>query len=958
MQIGEKVKTKLYANKGTGTIIGFNELFDETYIEILFNDGTKVSTLKQDIIAEHSLLNRLQNADIDSPQAFIARNMILRLEANISENRVITSANYKIQPLPHQILTVHFIMNRFQPRCLIADEVGLGKTIEAILLYQEYKLRKIVRRILIVVPSGLLNQWHEELLSKFDEQFITYNREFVKTLKQSYGKETNVWTFHDKILVSLDFIKPLKESSLLDKDESQRRQWHNRHIFKDLAEAGFDMVIFDEAHKLSKRIDGFESARFKLGERLSRSIPVFLLLTATPHQGDEDMFVNLMRLVDPVMFADKKNLSPELVKEVSVRNKKRAVVDFNGKRIFKHRITSMIEICRNRQENLDELELYEFVTEYTEKYYNLAKRKNNQIQILLMILYQRILSSSSFAILETMKRRKAFLEKGSTEIENLKKFFSDNDESDETDPKVILSGQTAENTEELTEEKLFVDKCIDLAQKLTDTHADKKFARLIEIIDEIKKRENKIDLKFIIFTEFRATQEAIIAYLQKFGYSCAYIHGSLSRDERMAQVEMFRKQGQIMVSTDAGGEGINLQFCYCMINFDLPWNPARLEQRIGRIDRIGQEHNALIFNFHLTDTVEDRVRKILEDKLEIIKEQFGDDKYADVINLLQDEFSFDRIYIDAIRLKKRENEKLDDTAQKIYERAALLLEKDELLVPFSRFEQDASQYLNTQVNEIIENLVLNFLKYKNIEIHRYKEQPRLCYFANPFYRQVYKKDTGPGTYRNVSFDNTFSFSSQNIEFFNLEHPFVNTLRKKIANSQSFGTAAAMRLSVNKFSGVKGIWFIYKLMIYNNLDKEKTAMISVFMEDEDFCNKRISTWLENYMIADIEIVQNFSCSLNLDLYEKPALKQAGKKASDIFTAAKITWLEEIANYETRAEEYFRFRENAVKNIQVENIRTSKIKSLLMERKKEINRFQLMKNIVPKLELYQAAFLEFV
>ena len=565
--------------------------------------------------------------------------MILRLDANLSENKVITSTNYKIQPLPHQILTVHFIMNRFQPRGIIADEVGLGKTIEAILLYQEYKLRKIVKRVLIVVPSGLITQWHEELLSKFNEQFVIYNSGFVKTLKQSYGKETNVWKLHDKIIVSMDFIKPLKVSSLLDRDEKNRREWHNQHIFKDLIAADFDMLVFDEAHKLSKRGDGHESARFKLGERLSQSIPVFLLLTATPHQGDEDMFINLLRLVDPVIFTDKKALTPDLVKEVTVRNKKRAVVDFNGQRIFKHRITSMIEIQRTEGKNHDELELYAYVTEYTTKYYNLAKRKNNQILILLMILYQRILSSSSFAILETMKRRKAFLETDRKEIDTLEKALID---SDEIQDENILYQQIAVNKDDLSTEKIFVDECIQLAKKLTATYADIKFSKMLEIIEEIKKRENKIDIKFIVFTEFRATQDAIIEYLHKFGYSCAYIHGSLSREERIDQVEKFRGESQILVSTDAGGEGINLQFCYCMINFDLPWNPARLEQRIGRIDRIGQKHNSLIFNFHLTDTVEDRVRKILKEKLERIKKQFGDDKYADVITFLQDEFSFDR----------------------------------------------------------------------------------------------------------------------------------------------------------------------------------------------------------------------------------------------------------------------------------------------------------------------------
>ena len=951
MQIGQKVKSKLYENKGVGTIIGFNELFDETYVDILFNDGTRVSTSKDDLITEDDLLSRLTLSNIDSPEAFIARNMILRLDANISENKVITSANYKIQPLPHQILTVHFIMNRFQPRSIIADEVGLGKTIEAILLYQEYKLRKIVKRILIVVPSGLITQWHEELLSKFNEQFVIYNREFVKTLKQSYGKQTNVWTLHDKIIVSLDSIKPLKVTSIYGPEEQQRREWHNQHIFRDLAAADFDMVVFDEAHKLSKRGDGSESARFKLGERLSHSIPVFLLLTATPHQGDEDMFINLLRLVDPVMFTDKKALTPELVREVTVRNKKRAVVDFNGQRIFKHRITSIIEIHRTEEKNHDELELYSFVTEYTSKYYNLAKRKNNQIMILLMILYQRILSSSSFAILATMKRRKAFLEQDKKEIENLEKAL---DEAEEIPDEDILHKHIAVSKEDLEAEKNFVDQCIELTQKLTLTHADTKFSRLLDIIEEIKKRENRIDMKFIVFTEFRATQGAIIEYLNKFGYSCAFIHGSLSRELRVEQVERFRGESQILVSTDAGGEGINLQFCHCMINFDLPWNPARLEQRIGRIDRIGQEHNALIFNFHLTNTVEDRVRKTLEEKLERIKEQFGEDKYADVISLLQDEFSFDQVYIDAIRLKEKDRQKLDEMGEEIYRRAKRLLEKDELLLPFTNFDEDASQYLNTEVNQIIELLVLNFLKFKEIEVNWYKDESQLCYFANPFHKQ----DIGPATYRNVTFDNVSSYQSEKIEFINLEHPFVLILRKRMAHKTSFGSVSALKLNLSKFFGVSGVWFIFRLLIQNNVDKEKIVLVSIFMEDEDLCNRRISAYLENAMINDAMIVQNFSCDLPLENYAEAALKEAKQKAGDIFTATKLTWMEEIMTYEKRAEEYYRFKENATQSIQVENIRASKSRSLEAERRNELKKFKLKKNIVPKLELYQVAFLEFV
>ena len=297
MKIGDKIKSRLYENKGIGTIIGFSELFGEHYTEILFKDGNTISIKTDDLVIEEDPIALLQNARLDDPSIFFARQMLLRLQANISENAVITSTNYRIQPLPHQLLTVNFVMNRFQPRSLIADEVGLGKTIEAILVYQEFKLRGIAKKILIVVPSGLVLQWHEELVDKFNEKFVIYTKDYIRALKQSYGEEINVWKLHDRIIASIDSIKPLKIDESLDKEELNRREWHNKYIFEAITDAGFDIVIIDEAHKLSKHGDGHESARFKLGEKLSETIPILLLLTATPHQGDEHLFLNLLRLI-------------------------------------------------------------------------------------------------------------------------------------------------------------------------------------------------------------------------------------------------------------------------------------------------------------------------------------------------------------------------------------------------------------------------------------------------------------------------------------------------------------------------------------------------------------------------------------------------------------------------------------------------------------------------------------
>lgn len=947
MNIGDKVSSRLYADLGVGTILSFSDLFGEEYVEVLFSDNKRVSTKLSDLSSVETPLTRLCSGAIDTPQEFMVRNLSLRLEQNLTDKKLIGSSNYKIQPLPHQLLTVNFVMNRFQPRCLIADEVGLGKTIEAILVYQEYKLRGMANRVLIVAPSGLVLQWHEELLTKFNEQFIIYNKEYVRTLKQSYGEETNVWTKHDKIIVSIDSIKPMRISSKLEKAELKKREWHNKHIADAVKEAGFDVVIFDEAHRLSKKGDGLESARYKLGKELSEAVPVLLLLTATPHQGDEGLFHNLMKLVDPVMFADGSSLTPSLIKEVAVRNQKRAVVDFEGNRIFKHRITNLVEIQRTVADNQDELLLYELVTEYTSKHYDRAMKDKNKIFALLVMLYQRIVSSSSFAVLSTMERRLAHLQNSEIAITSDEALQVD---EDEVDIEEILSQGTID-PELLSEEIAFLTQCIEYAKKVTTVYGDAKLQKLIEIVDELKVREDNPELKFIIFTEFRGTQEAIIEFLHRFGYTASYINGGLSREEKAEQVQLFREKNQILVSTDAGGEGINLQFCYCLINYDLPWNPSRLEQRIGRVDRIGQKHNALIFNFQLTNTVEDDVRVILETKLDVIKEQFGDDKYKDVLALLQEEFSFDRIYVDAIKEKDKESKALDAVATQIFNRAKEVIEEDELLIPFNEFDTEAKELVNYEVNSIIENLVCTYLQVCGIELSRYSENRELLYFTEPF-------EGSKKILRYQTFNASLSSENDKYELINIEHPIVKMISHKYQTNERRGAVSAFTLDINKFGGITGYWFAYKLNISNNRGKQKTALITIFMEDENFANNRVGTYLSTLATDSISVIQNYSSDDNLELISTKAFSEAQKKANDIFLSTKLDWFDEFDNYESRLEDYYKLKCNAYKSIKLDNIRESKLFNLEKNRIKEKSEFDLKRNIIPKLELIQLAFVEFV
>ncbi|CFX06421.1 SNF2-related [Syntrophomonas zehnderi OL-4] len=382
MKIGDQVRCQAAAEKGLGVIVGQQKLFQHNYVEVFFaGRGETISFPANELLTVQSPEEMVRQQQFSPARRFLLRLFNQQLQASYTSDGLQTAANFKILPLPHQLLAVKYVLNQPSPRVLIADEVGLGKTIEAALIYEELKARGMVERVLIVAPSGLCLQWQEELRQKFDEDFAIYDRETVQTLKQLHGQSTNIWRLKDRIITSLDFIKPKKMNEEIQETALRRRGWHNEHVSEAAAQAGFDLVIFDEAHKLTKDMSGEETARFKAGKVLAETAPCFLLLSATPHQGDSVRFRYLLSLIDPHRFYRGCDLNPENVKAITVRNNKRAVVDFQGQRLFKQRITSLCKISRDKAEDAIELQLYAAVSEYVSKFYNLARQEQNQTMV-------------------------------------------------------------------------------------------------------------------------------------------------------------------------------------------------------------------------------------------------------------------------------------------------------------------------------------------------------------------------------------------------------------------------------------------------------------------------------------------------------------------------------------------------------------------------------------------------
>lgn len=968
MQIGQRVKHNIYPEKSTGIVVAVKTVFGRDYADVFFDKTTEKITVLTDelaIFSDDTPETKIKGQTFSASDLFLLRFFKDKYKS-LSQEGFRAAANFKILPLPHQLLAVNFVLEHFKPRVLIADEVGLGKTIEAILLYEELKSRHMVKSVLIVTPSGLCRQWQEELKEKFSEDFAIYDKSTIASLKQLHGEETNIWNLSKKIITSIDFIKPKKIHSELNENTVKTREWHNKNVFEAAFNAGFDMVIFDEAHKLTKSLEGDETARYKIGKELSDRVPIFILLSATPHQGDSAKFKNLLSLIDPYQFYKTSDVTSEKVKEVTVRNNKRAVVDFDGNRLFKQRITSLCKISRQEDSDRIEIELYEAVTEYVSKFYNIAKAQNNQTFAFLLMIYQRMVSSSSQAILKSLSKRLNLL----TETRNdgpeivdailYDELNIDDIEDASTEMQLSALEDNAEvsknaelNSKYLEMEIEQLEKCVDLARKSAIGRNDAKFKKLIEIIDEVRIRENEIKLKIIIFTEFVETQSYLNKCLKNLGYETAIINGNLSNEEKTQQKKLFKEKAQILISTDAGGEGINLQFCRVMINFDLPWNPMKLEQRIGRIDRIGQEHDVKIINFQLLDTIEQYVRETIERKLEIIKSEFsdGEDKLADILSTLQDDFSFEKIYIDATIKRHNDAKNLEHIAQQIYLKAKQIINDGQLILPISELSDKLSISKKSifEKNEFARNLLEKYLKCNNKTLNMYKNKKNVYFFEDPV--------TGRRI-NNVIFNQEYAVQNDEYELFSFNNPYmVNTLEKLDETLSTINTSK-IRIKEEKFAGNKGMWFIYHFNLNNNIDLDRDFIISVFIDEKGGPNNRISNYLkdsENILVSDMG---SGAFQMANDQIIETAANMANQKAEEIYYDIVKKNDEKIISTENKMDKYFKDREISVERMAIDNIKQAKRRELQAEREKQYADLRKRKKIVPEIYCAQIAVVEFI
>jgi SNF2 family DNA or RNA helicase len=730
-------------------------------------------------------LERAKAGQWEEAWKFDLRQMAARF---LTTNKGGQLSNARTEILPHQIFTAYTVVSSPRRRFMLADEVGLGKTIEAGMVWQALFQRGYANRTLIITPAGLTRQWQEEFRDKFQSEppFEIFGLDFTAT-------NPRVWDLRARAIASLDRLKRKEHKRIL----LENRPW--------------DLIIFDEAHRLSAKEYGRKTDRtqnFQLAEALRGYTDALLLLTGTPHSGDPDhsRFMNLVRLLEPK--ADFSTLTDQpLFREpgavpyskLILRTPKLRVTDADGKVVFKGRMTHPMPFVMYP----DEKEFYTAVEDYIRTGYNAIEQIEDSTHKravgFILTTFQKLNASSFQAIKAALEGRLARLGKKLGELpkeEEEEEARDDRYEGENQEKDVVLKT----DREILKDEIKQLDKL--LAIKVT---REKKIDSLRELLKRIDTETP--GAKVLIFTEYRRTQEFLKERLEKWygANTVVLINGDMGLEGKTPEAESKRRSQRIfreepsvrfLVSTEAGGEGINLQFCYIVVNYDLPWNPMRYEQRVGRVYRYGQEKVVQIYNLRAKDTVEDTVRSYFEQRLRVaaqaLQQVTGENPEELIASLnwqLETEIEPDEIYKRALvegTLNKQTKEEIQAAvrrAQEAFEIATQSLFKDASSYSFDSYQKALASPVNLKD---LEDFTLKFLARERRQVQR---KDGFYEFLTPEGMKEYGLEE---RYRMTTFDRTTAIRNSQADFLALGHPFIDAMLRRVGD-YSFGGHNALRV---------------------------------------------------------------------------------------------------------------------------------------------------------------------
>jgi len=784
---------------------------------------------------------------------------------------ILSKLSSGIIPLPHQLHVLNRALSNNNVRYILADEVGLGKTIEAGLIIKELKTRGLIKRILVVCPTGLVTQWSLEMQDKFNEKFHVILPEDYDTIRRITGNE-DVYGQFDQVISPMDSIKPLERR--VGWTEEKIAEYNEERIYS-IINSGWDLVVIDEAHRVAG--SSGEVARYKLGKLLAAATPYLLLLTATPHNGKTEPFLRLIRLVDEKAFPNINAIVKEQVAPYVIRTEKREAIDNNGNKLFKNRTTRAIELHWDERHSMQR-RLYEMVSDYVAQNYNKAMRNRgkNMWFVFLLIMMQRLVTSSTSAVRESMERRVKVLEEQAFKYQSMSE-----EEFAEMELEENMEDAIAAISLDIKEEIAQLNDIIAVAKQAEFQYLDVKVEPLLEIIDDLFAEDRQ--RKVIIFTEFVATQSYLVKLLKDRGYSTSILNGSMSIEERNAVLQEFKTETDILISTDAGGEGLNLQFSNCIINYDLPWNPMKIEQRIGRVDRIGQQRDVIVYNFILADTVENRVKAVLEEKLSVILKEIGIDKYSDVLDSETAELNFTDAYMKSIRNPKNIELNIRPVEEDLKKQVQNTMRIKDLI----KEEKDLASMIGTNSAFDFEAALRQMVTY----YENYKGNPYLP-----------------------------------IENFSINDPvIVGHLNKEI--EQDLG-GQLLNVSIKDFPNEKGYFMLWRISL--TPDSQGQKIIPIFI-NQDFILRPMAGKKIWEAILDKDRVITVWEGEKIDIKTQNKLRTASQEfAYDTFLTLK-------AELEKRNEETYRkylyalnLRIEAAQRIGIENIRRHKLMALSREK----------------------------
>jgi superfamily II DNA or RNA helicase len=692
-------------------------------------------------------------------------------------------SNARTEILPHQIFTAFNVVSSSRRRFMLADEVGLGKTIEAGMVWQSLAQRGNANRTLVVCPAGLTRQWQEEFEDKFHARFMIFGRDFTAV-------NPRMWDLQATAIASLDRLK---------------RKEHKRTLLENRK---WDLIIFDEAQHLSARqypskIE--KTQNYQLAEVLREYTDALLLLTATPHAGDPNhgRFINLVRLleanvdftplIDEGLFRAQAGIP---YSKLILRTPKLKVTDAQGKAVFKGRRTVHLVFHMYPEE----AEFYKAVEDYIRTGYNSLEQVEDPTRRraigFILTSFQKLNASSVRAIKAALKGRLDRLE------EKLAKLPPEEEEEEhderyfgEFEEKAALKS----DRELLSGEVKLLKNLIGMAVK-----TEKKMDRLEDLLEQVD-RETP-GAKVLIFTEYRRTQEFLKEQLESWygAGSVVLINGDMKlegttpdADSKRRSQRLFRDDPSVrfLVSTEAGGEGINLQWCHIVVNYDLPWNPMRYEQRIGRVYRYGQDKVVQVYNLRAKETIEDTVRTYFDQRLKAaatalstVTGESVEELIASLNGQLEAEIDPEDIYKKALvegTLNKQTKEEIQEAvrrAQKAYEIATQSLFKDVSSYSFDSYQKALASPVTLKD---LEDFTLKYLARERRQVQR---KDGFYEFLTP---DSLSEDKLSERYKTVTFDRTTAIRNTQAEFFALGHPFVDAMLRRVGD-YSYGGHTAVR----------------------------------------------------------------------------------------------------------------------------------------------------------------------